>query len=125
MAYNLDVNQSLKIIEFVQYGDLTSEDLENGHADVIALANSENLHRRLVDMSRITISASLLNIHDIPDVRFEEDKLNPDTKIALICATTQREIEMTEYFAAVSRNRGWAVATFGNRTEALEWLLAN
>mgnify|MGYP000724602544 CR=1 FL=1 len=122
MPYTLTTNDSLQIIEIRYHGIVSGEDLKRAVVERVAVSESNNYHRSLADLSGLELSASLLNIHNLPEVQYEEEAMNPDTKIAIM---TLHEHELAEYFAAVSRNRGWQVKTFTDRTEALEWLVAD
>jgi len=125
MPYTLTPNDSLQITEISYHGVVTGEDLKNAFVEAIATSISNGFVRSLADLSGSTICASLLNIHNLPDVLFEKESMDPDAKIAIITPATHHEIEMVEYFAAVSRNRSWKVDTFNNRAAAIEWLLVN
>jgi len=119
MPYTIVANDSLQIIEISYRGTITGEDLQKAAIERIAASKSNSYYRCLANLSGSTLSASLLNIHNLPEVQFEEEAMNIETKIAIL---THNEDEMAEYFASVSRNRGWKVNTFTNRTAALEWL---
>jgi len=119
MPYTIVANDSLQIIEISYRGTITGEDLQKAAIERIAASKSNSYYRCLANLSGSTLSASLLNIHNLPEVQFEEEAMNIETKIAIL---THNENEMAEYFASVSRNRGWKVNTFTNRTAALEWL---
>lgn len=122
MPYTIITNTPLQIIELSYHGIVTGEDLKNAAAERIASSKINSFYRCLADLSGSTLNASLLNIHNLPDVQFEKEAMSLDTKIAIV---TRREVEMAEYFASVCRNRGWKVDTFTERTVAIAWLLAD
>ena len=125
MAYTITKNDSLQIIELIYEGYVSGKELQKGSDERIALSLKENITLGIVDLSNSTSDASLLSVHDIPDVVFEEQDQDPNTKTALIRPKSTHDYEMAEYFVAAARNRGWNIHMFANRAEALAWLIAN
>ena len=124
MPYTITKNCDMGIIELVYTGTVSGEELEKATRESIAKSFEENLNRTFVDVSDITLSNTLLEIHNIPDVQFNEGEFDRNGRTAIVRPKSKHEYEMIEYFAAVSRNRGWNIYTFADRDEALAWLIA-
>ncbi len=71
------------------------------------------------------LEASLLKLHDVADVVFVKEREDPSNRIAIISPASEHDKEMVEYFASVSRNRGWNVRTYSSRAEGIGWLTQN
>jgi len=124
MPHTITINSELGIVELAYTGVVSGEELAIATRESLSKSLEENLSRTFVDVSDITLSNTLLEIHNIPDVQFNEGEFDRNGRTAIFRPTSKHEYEMIEYFAAISRNRGWNIYTFSDRDEALAWLIA-
>jgi len=122
MPVKVKENSGLKIIEVFYSGITTSKDMKEATSQSITTMSETGINKILIDMRGIKLDTSLMDIHDMPDKQYEQEGLDSDSRIAMIYAGTAIENELIDYFASVSRNRGWKVSTFSEHSDAIKWL---
>ncbi len=68
------------------------------------------------------ITASLIDVFNIPDKQYVEEKADRTGRVALILPSSPREKKAVNFFETVCKNRGWLVQTFLEHQDAVNWL---
>ena len=122
MSITVKYNPELSVIESVLADNVTAEDLRMSEAQSIALAKETNSTRFLTDAAEATLKVSIPAVYGLPDF-YEDQGLQRPVLIAVLAPTLQAGKGFVDFYETVCLNRGWTVKIFGERQEALNWLL--
>jgi hypothetical protein len=90
----------------------------------IALAKETNSNRFLTDATQANLKVSVLGLYDLPELYQDHDLRRP-VFIAVLTPTSEAGKRLIDFYETVCLNRGWTVGIFGERQEALDWLLGD
>jgi hypothetical protein len=121
LSYNVKYNSTLRLIELVPAGTLTSEDIRHGTDELIALHLEHDANRVLIDASEVESVEHLIDFFDQPR-RYDEGGVSRSIHIGLVMAKKIDAQEAIRFYDNVCFNRGWAIQQFETRDAALEWL---
>lgn len=109
----------------VMKGEISAEELLKNDARGIQIQKEDGLVRHLIDVSELTIPSdfSFFEILAIPAVQWIEEDAFRYARVAVFTSGNQNVREAAHFYATAAQNRGWDVAAFVNREEALTWLL--
>jgi hypothetical protein len=124
MSYTVKYNPELSVIESVLADNVTAEDLHMHEVQCIALAKETNSTGFLSDATQATLKVSLLALLDLPEI-YQVHGLRRPVRIAVLPPTSEGEESLVDFYETVCFNRGWTVRIFGERQEALDWLLGD
>jgi hypothetical protein len=88
------------------------------------LAKETNSNRFLSDATQATLKVSIRELYDLPELYKDQD-LRPPVLIAVLPPTSEAGKGLVDFYETVCLNRGWTVRIFGERQEALDWLLGD
>ncbi len=122
MPYNINFLEQEGIVEVVSFGQITVEDFINQSKEAIDLALKKNTNLFLSDDSDMVGPVNISVIISLPDFweRFSAPRTN---KMALLISKDETLHEDFYFFENVCRNRGWNVKLFGEKEDAIKWLL--
>jgi hypothetical protein len=124
MSITVKYNPELSTIESVLADDVTTEDLRIHEVQCIALAKETNSNRFLSDATQVTLKVSITALYDLPEL-YQDQGLRRPVFIAVLPPTSEAGKELVDFYKTVCHNRGWTVRIFGERQEALDWLLGD
>lgn len=122
MAYTLEYNRTLGIVELVFSGSHTQAESRESAAKAIALGKEHGDAHALVDATETELSVSILDLLDLPDRHYVEHDMSRRIKVAVLPPKNPGAKEDAWFFENTCRNRGWQVSLFANREDAIEWL---
>lgn len=122
MPWTYNINPTLQIVEVAYTGNTTARDLQESTSAFIALEKKEGINRFLIDTSEMELTASIMDVYNLPDKQYLEEEAERSGRVALILPTSAREKEAVNFYETVCKNRGWQVKTFLEHQEAVNWL---
>ena len=122
MPWTYNINATLHIVEVAYSGSTTARDLQESTSVFIALEKEQGINRFLIDTSEMELTASIMDIYNLPDKQYLEEAAERSGRVALMLPTTARETEAVNFYETVCKNRGWQVKTFFEHQEAVDWL---
>jgi hypothetical protein len=124
MSFTCKYNPELSIIESVLADNVNAEDLRMHEVQCIALAKETNSNRFLTDATQATLNVSITALFVLPEI-YEDQGLRRPVFIAVLAPTSEAGKGLVDFYETVCHNRGWRVRIFGERQEALDWLLGD
>ena len=88
----------------------------------IALAKENKSSCFFSDATQATLKVSIFALYDLPEL-YQDQALQRPVRIAVLLPISEAGKELVDFYETVCRNRGWIVKKFGDRQEALDWLL--
>jgi len=124
MACTVTHDASIGIIEVVCSGHITANDLEGAVTERISLEKETGVSRILMDVSAAQLSATFIDLVDIPEKLYEALGANRRSRITVVLPASHDEQERWRFFETACTNRGWMVEVFSERQTAMDWLLS-
>jgi len=121
MSVAVKFNSELGIIESVLADNVTPEDLRMHEARCIALAKETGSSCFLTDATAAAFKVSELDLYDLPQF-YDREGIRRPIRIAVLPPATEAVRRLVGFYETVCANRGWTVAAFEERQEALDWL---
>jgi hypothetical protein len=122
MTWSLQPDTELGIIEIGLADTVTFADLLAATGSAVLLARESDVGRFLFDGTRIYLTASLFEVLELPTEHFNRMGLDIRSRIALVTREASATRETFDFFSLACRNRGWNVAAFSDRSDAIRWL---
>ncbi len=122
MPWTYNFNATLQIVEVAYSGSTTARDLQESTSEFIALEKEKRINRFLIDTSEMELTASIMDVYNLPDKQYLEEEAERSGRVALILSTAAREREAVNFYETVCKNRGWQVKTFLEHQGAVNWL---
>jgi hypothetical protein len=122
MAYTLEYNRKLQIVELVCTGRYTSQESLESTTKAIALGKENGDANALVDASEAEFNMSVVDFLILPEREYVEQDMNRRIRVALVPPTGTKDKEDARFYETVCVNRGWKVRIFSSRDAAIEWL---
>jgi hypothetical protein len=122
MAWQLEYVTAAGIIEVVFTGKTSGADLRELTSRAIALSADHTVALFLVDTTEIELTASILDLLDLPSSQYAAEGLRPGAQLALVLPKREKEKRDARFYETACLNRGWRVKSFASRREAMEWL---
>ncbi|MEJ2640361.1 MAG: hypothetical protein P8010_12375 [Desulfosarcinaceae bacterium] len=124
MEFTTQYNPDLGLVQCTLVGPVPADEIVNIQVEAIRLAREKGTRLFLIDNSRWEASLSLLDIYKWPRL-YKEMKVNRSYRLAMILSDDPTAQKAIKFYETVCRNRGWEVAVFKQRREALDWLHTN
>ena len=121
MPWTVNYDSDSDCVVTVYEGKLTAEDLRAEEEQSLALAIEKGTKRFLVDLVNYESSISPLHLLESP-ARYEE-KLTRPIFVAVLEPLSHEARKDSEFYETICVNRGWTVATFATKEDAIAWLL--
>lgn len=125
MTWTIKQNEQSGIMEIAFTGPTTGRDLKEATSKAIGLSKELSATKVLIDVTRMKVLASTLDIYYLPEIQYVEEGLDRRVRIALIQPDTLREKNDVRFYETACVNRGWRVQTFSGRDAAIGWLNGN
>jgi hypothetical protein len=122
MAWTLEYNRSLRIVDLVFSGITSGRDLQEATTKCILLANEQGTVQFLVDAEELELFAPLVDIIDLPYKQYVAECLERLSRVALVNPNSPKAKEAAHFYETVCINRGWIARLFPKRDDAIEWL---
>ena len=122
MAYTLEYNRILKIVELVYTGRLTAQESRESTSKTIALGKKHGDADALIDITEAELSVSIFDLLVLPDRQYAEEDMNRTIRVAVVPPKLPKDKEAARFYETACLNRGWRVQLFPNRDDAIEWL---
>lgn len=123
MTWKIQVNAELGLIETIYSGQLTKQEALEATAETLAqaAATGDGPYLFLSDFLDAESVQSTLDLHSTPS-EWEATGVSRASKLALIVPKGGKGWEDARFYETTCRNRGWQVAVFSQRQEAMDWL---
>lgn len=121
MAWHVEYNMELRLVECKVYGTITVDEINEAVEKVITLAGEKATHLILVDDKKLENTVETLEIYEMPKF-YAELNIDRKMKVALILPDAPQLKEDLKFYETVCRNRGWNIASFEERKDAILWL---
>jgi hypothetical protein len=122
MAWTLEYNRSLRIVDLVFSGITSGRDLQEATTKCILLAKEQGTVQFLVDAEELELFAPLVDIIDLPYKQYVAEGLERLSRVALVNPNSPKAKEAAHFYETVCINRGWNARLFPKRDDAIEWL---
>jgi len=123
MSWEIKNGRSPGVIELVYRGLTTGNDLRTATSECISLGNESGTTRFLVDAFEMELAASFVDLFELPQRQYTDEKLTRKSLIAVIRPVSDKSREAAQFYETACQNRGWSVRLFPDRQGALDWLL--
>jgi hypothetical protein len=122
MAYTLDYNRTLKIVELVYTGPYTAAESRESTSRAIALGKEHGDANALVDATEAELAISIVDLLDLPDTQYNAQDMSRKIRVAVLPPRKPESEEDARFYETACLNRGWQVRLFTSRDDAIEWL---
>jgi hypothetical protein len=123
VAWTLEYNSTLRIVEIVLAGSITGPDLQESTSKAIALSKDQGIPAAfLVDATELELAASIVDLYDLPAQQYFAEGADLRNRLALVLPQSPKARRDARFYETACVNRGWNVKSFPNRDEAIEWL---
>ena len=122
MAYTLEYNRTLRIVELVYTGRYTAQESRESTSKAIALGKEHGDADALVDASEVELAVSIFDLLDSPDRQYVVEDMNRRIRVAVVPPSLPKDKKDAQFYETACLNRGWQVRLFPSRDDALEWL---
>lgn len=122
MAYNLKLIKDRRIIEIMNSGEITNEDMITQTQEVIKLQHEKNIFSILTDFAEVKVDVNFSDVFQFPEL-YEQMGMDRRSKIAVFVSDVEIKTEELHFYETICLNRGWIIKIFLNKNEAIEWLL--
>lgn len=122
MSITVRLNDDPKYAEVHFSGRLSGDELMKGATAALASARGHGTHRMLSDCRTLEGGHSVVDLYRLVE-ELARDPVQPRLREALILPEQAAAAEDVRFWEDACRNRGIAARVFGNREDALTWLL--
>ena len=122
MAYTLEYNRTLNIVELVYTGLYTTQESQESTSRAIALGKEHGDADVFVDATEAVLAVSIFDLLDLPDRQYVAENLNRRIRVAIVPPRRPKDKEDVLFYETACLNRGWQVRLVPNRDDAIEWL---
>jgi len=122
MAYTLEYNRTLNIVELVYTGRFTAEESRESTSKAIALGKEHGDADALVDATEVELGVSIFDLFDLPSRQYVAENMNHRIRVAVVSPRLPKDKEAVEFYETACFNRGWRVRLFPSRVDAIGWL---
>jgi len=122
MPWSANYNKTLCLIEIEYTGVTTAQELQESTTHCIALGKEKDTKRFLVNAIDMELSATMMDIYNIPTKQYVDEEADPMGRLAIIAPNSARGIQAAKIFEIVCRSNGWMAKVFENDQAALGWL---
>jgi hypothetical protein len=123
MAYELDYNDSLRILDVEFHGSVSGPELHEATSRAIELLKIHGILDVLIDLTNMELPPPISDIYAMPAEQYREENLSHCVRIALIQPQSLTGKEAAQFYENACVNRGWVVKSFLDRDEAVKWLM--
>ena len=120
MAWSVQQDSELGLIEIVYTGQVTDHDVAASTVEALGLAATDKPNLFFGDLTDADLDLSPGEIYFLPD-RWEAGQANRKNKLALY-VPDPADMRIVQFHVNTARNRGWQVAAFTDRQDAIDWL---
>jgi hypothetical protein len=124
MPYSVKHDPVQGIVEVTLTGPITGADLRAATTECTSLQKQTGATRFLIDANGWDVSASLVDIYEIPTVQYWREGLDRHSLIATIFPGSASGQQAANFYETVCQNRGWHARVFPDRQGAVAWLRA-
>lgn len=122
MPITVHLHDDPRYAEVLFAGRLSGDEVNKGGHDALASARRHGTHRILSDCRLLEGGHSVVDLYRLVE-ELAHDATKPRLREALILPEQAAAAEDVRFWEDACRNRGIAARVFGNREEALAWLL--
>lgn len=122
MAYTLEYNHELRIVELVYTGRFTAQESKESTSKAIALGKVHDDADALVDATEVELAVSIVDLLDLPARQYVAEDMNRRIRVAVVSPRLPKDIRDAKFYETACLNRGWNVRLFPDRDDAIEWL---
>ena len=123
MPYAIKHVPELKMIEVVLTGVITGADLNRATTECVSLQKQTGVTTFLIDANGWEVTASPIDIFDLPARQYREEGVKRESRIAVIRPTSSSAREAARTYETMCRNRGWQARICQDRQSAINWLV--
>ena len=122
MPYSITHIIGMALVELTFAGPITGADLKESTAECIALQKERGVTRFLIDGDDWEVVAPLVDVLDLPDKHYWDERVLKQTRIAVVLPVSKRSREAVRFYETACKNRGWNAQLHPNRQTAIDWL---
>lgn len=122
MPYTITHDTELDLVELTFIGSITGADLKEATTNCSKLQKVTGVRRFLVDGSDWDVVASAVDIYDLPDKQYWNERIQIETRIAVVLPNSARSQEAALFYENACQNRGWNAQVHLDRQSAVDWL---
>jgi len=122
MTCKVEYHPDLKLVECVVEGFLTVNELLEATIATVSLSVEKETNLILVDDSKLEKTVETVDIYELPQ-SYEDLNIDRKIKAAVILPISLQAREDVQFYETVCQNRGWDIAVFEQRQEAIDWLM--
>ena len=124
MAWQVDFDADLKIVELSFAGNVTGPELVEAAAARIEFGGDNGTEKYLIDAEKMLAPKStIMDVLEIPEKLYFDKGMKRTSCIAVVAPSDPNSHWISEFYENASVLRGWRVRTFDNREAAKLWLL--
>ena len=112
MAYTLEYNRNLAIVELTYTGQFTAQEARESTAKAIALGKVHGDADAYVDASEVELAISICDLLDLPNRQYVEEGMNRNIRVAVVPPKLPKDREAAQFYETAYLNRGWHVRLF-------------
>lgn len=123
MAWTVEYNEALGIVELKLDGRLSGDQLQESAASRIALGQEHGVTRFLIDARDLVAPRSTtMSVYEIAAKTYTQSNQRRDTRIAVVIPSAPESEWIVQFYEDLCVNRGWRVQMCEDRVAALAWL---
>ncbi len=122
MPYVVKHLPELGVIEVTFDGVISGADLKGATTEGISLSRLTGVTKALINANGCDVTASLMDIYDLPAERYADEGMLRGTRIAVILPTSMSGRQAAHDYEIFCVNRGWNVHVCPDHSAAVDWL---
>lgn len=123
MPWHVQVHASSTFVELTFVGNTSSAELRSAAEETLALAQQHNLRLILADCQLLKGGHDVFDLYSLAK-SIATEPVGPGLKEAIILPELPAAGNLVEFWQTTCYNQGMVVRAFGDRDDALAWLLA-
>lgn len=122
MAWTVEYNKHLRIIEVVLQGNVTGPEIRAAATRANELHKQMNVLDAVIDATDVQIPPPIIDIYELPAKQFIAEGLNRRVRMALVNPRSLVAREAAHFYETACINMGWQVKSFPTQDKAVAWL---
>jgi hypothetical protein len=121
MTYHTEYRADKGLIALTQEGEIRYVDVIEVAPEVAQLMEKHHTNLALIDLRAAALHISVPELYFVTK-RLPELGVLPGSRLAFVCPRSESHLELYDFYALASRNRGYRTKLFETEEEAEAWL---
>ncbi len=122
-AWTLYHHRALGIIELNFRGAASAEEILQGSAERIELAERESVSDFLLDVTAFTAERATADvIFDMVTTKYPVQHINPSSRFAVVPPVSEEALWFADFYESLCRAHDLVIRRFPDRDSAIDWL---